>query len=117
MSYCGPAGGFEVFKAADNGIFVGGNNNIVESCILHGNRDTGLQISRYASSAAKSEWPANNLILNCESYDSYDPATGENADGFAAKLTVGAGNVFRGCVAHNNIDDGWDLYTKTGAWT
>ena len=23
------------------------------------------------------------------------------------------GNVFRGCVAHHNIDDGWDLFTKT----
>jgi hypothetical protein len=38
---------------------------------------------------------------------------GENADGFAAKLTSGTGNVFRYDVSHNNIDDGWDLYTKT----
>src|SRR6185369_6271589 len=55
------------------------------------------------------------LILNCESYDNYDlpPGGGENADGFACKLTAGNGNVFRGCVSHNNIDDGWDLYTKT----
>jgi hypothetical protein len=61
------------------------------------------------------DWPAYNLILNCESYDNYDapPGAGENADGFAAKLTVGEGNVFRGCVSHNNIDDGWDLYTKS----
>jgi hypothetical protein len=26
---------------------------------------------------------------------------------------VGPGNVFRGCVAHHNSDDGWDLYTKS----
>jgi len=38
---------------------------------------------------------------------------GENADGFASKLTSGTGNVFRYDVSHNNIDDGWDLYTKT----
>ncbi|MGC5412632.1 right-handed parallel beta-helix repeat-containing protein, partial [Streptomyces sp. DT225] len=38
---------------------------------------------------------------------------GEDADGFAAKLTAGPGNVFRYTVSHNNIDDGWDLYTKT----
>src|SRR5690606_23452376 len=31
-----------------------------------------------------------------------------------AKLTSGVGNVFRGNVAHHNIDDGWDLYTKAG---
>src|SRR5690606_24651255 len=37
-----------------------------------------------------------------------------NADGYAAKLTSGEGNIFRGTIAFNNIDDGWDLYTKVG---
>jgi hypothetical protein len=36
----------------------------------------------------------------------------ENADGFAAKLTCGEGNVFDGCISYNNSDDGWDLYAK-----
>ena len=63
--------------------------------------------------ATNKEWPSNNLILNCTSFDNRDPAE-NNADGFAAKLTVGEGNVFDGCIAHNNIDDGWDLYTKLG---
>jgi len=105
----------EVKGSADNGIYVAGNNNVIEGCVTHGNRDTGLQIGRAASSDAMALWPVNNLILNCESYDNYDvpPGGGENADGFAAKLTVGGGNVFRGCVSHNNIDDGWDLYTKS----
>ena len=35
-----------------------------------------------------------------------------NADGFAAKITCGEGNVFRGCMAYNNLDDGWDLFSK-----
>src|SRR5262249_45339934 len=35
---------------------------------------------------------------------------GENADGFACKLAIGAGNVFRGCRAWNNSDDGWDFF-------
>ena len=108
--------GLVVRGSADNGIYVAGNENIVESCVTHANRDTGLQLGRFRSSATSiTEWPTNNLILNCESYDNYDapPGSGENADGFAAKLTVGPGNVFRGCVAHHNIDDGWDLYTKT----
>jgi hypothetical protein len=111
--------GLTVRKAADNGIYVAGSHNIVENCVTHGNRDTGLQLGRDSSSAAREDWPSDNLILNCESYDNYDapPGGGENADGFAAKLTVGDGNVFRGCVSHHNIDDGWDLYTKsdTGA--
>jgi hypothetical protein len=107
--------GLEVKGSADNGIYVAGNSNVVERCVVHDNRDTGLQIGRASSSTPNAEWPSNNLILNCESYDNYDapPGTGENADGFAAKLTSGTGNVFRGCVAHHNIDDGWDLFTKT----
>jgi hypothetical protein len=52
-------------------------------------------------------------VLNTDSYANYDPANaGENADGFAAKLYVGPGNVFRGCRAWNNADDGWDLFAS-----
>ena len=108
--------GLDIRGSADNGVYVAGNHNIVERCVMHGNRDTGLQIGRADSSQSQqADWPSDNLILNCEAYDNYDspPGAGENADGFAAKLTVGPGNVFRGCVSHHNIDDGWDLYTKT----
>lgn len=41
----------------------------------------------------------------------FDPDTkGGNADGFACKMHNGKGNVFRGCRAWHNSDDGWDLY-------
>ena len=36
----------------------------------------------------------------------------EDADGFAAKLTTGDGNVFDGCISAYNADDGWDLFAK-----
>jgi fibronectin type 3 domain-containing protein len=104
--------GLEVMGAGDNGIFIGGNNNNIELCVTHHNRDSGLQLGRHSSSAPQSEWPANNLILNCTSFDNFDPDNGEDADGFACKLTTGPGNVFRGCIAHHNVDDGWDLFTK-----
>ncbi|XVU22480.1 cellulose-binding protein [Actinoplanes sp. CA-054009] len=104
--------GIVVERAGDNGIFVGGSNNIFERTITRFNRDSGLQISRIASDTPNSQWPANNLVLSAESHDNAD-SDGEDADGFAAKLTVGGGNVFRYAVSHNNIDDGWDLYTKT----
>jgi pectate disaccharide-lyase len=103
--------GLIVERAGDNGIFVGGSNNIIERCITRFNRDTGLQLGRATSSDTFAQWPANNLIISCESHDNMDP-TGENADGFASKLTTGPGNIFRYDVAHNNSDDGWDLYTK-----
>ena len=104
--------GLVVERAGDNGIFVGGSNNIFERTVTRFNRDTGLQLSRIASDTPNSQWPANNLVLSAESHDNAD-SDGEDADGFAAKLTVGTGNVFRYAVSHNNIDDGWDLYTKT----
>ncbi|ANS66663.1 polysaccharide lyase [Streptomyces lincolnensis] len=104
--------GFTVERAGDNGIYVGGSNNVIERTVTRHNRDTGLQLGRIASSTPSSAWPANNLILSAQSHDNVD-SDGEDADGFAAKLTTGKGNVFRYAVAHNNIDDGWDLYTKT----
>ncbi|MGS2590425.1 right-handed parallel beta-helix repeat-containing protein [Streptomyces hebeiensis] len=108
--------GLVVERAGDNGIFVGGSNNVIERTVTRFNRDTGLQLSRIASDTPRDQWPANNLVLSAESHDNAD-SDGEDADGFAAKLTVGSGNVFRYAVSHNNIDDGWDLYTKsdTGA--
>ncbi|OPG11267.1 RICIN domain-containing protein [Microbispora sp. GKU 823] len=104
--------GLVVERAGDNGIFVGGSDNIIERTVTRFNRDTGLQLSRIASDTPRDQWPSNNLILSAESHDNAD-SDGEDADGFAAKLTVGSGNVFRYAVSHNNIDDGWDLYTKT----
>ncbi|MEU6880796.1 CBM35 domain-containing protein [Streptomyces sp. NPDC046712] len=104
--------GVVVERAGDNGIFVGGSNNVIERTVTRFNRDTGLQLSRIASTTPREQWPSNNLVLSAESHDNAD-SDGEDADGFAAKLTVGTGNVFRYAVAHHNIDDGWDLYTKT----
>jgi hypothetical protein len=109
--------GLDFTRSAGNtkGFTVGGNYNIVENSRFYANGDTGLQISRTDGTAQEiAEWPSYNLILNSTSFDNRDPAD-NNADGFAAKLTSGIGNIFRGCLAHNNIDDGWDLYTKAGS--
>ncbi len=106
--------GFEITQAGDNGMLLSGSNNIIEMMVFNDNEDTGLQISRYRTEAAKiTDWPSNNLIKNCTSKNNCDEATMENADGFAAKLTCGEGNVFDGCISYNNSDDGWDLYAKT----
>ncbi|OQP60758.1 InlB B-repeat-containing protein [Niastella populi] len=105
--------GLIIESAGDNGLLLSGDNNTIERCIFRRNADSGLQLSRYNTSYNSiSQWPSNNLILNCEAHDNKDPDN-EDADGFAAKLTSGNGNVFRNCVSHHNIDDGWDLYTKS----
>ncbi|GLW69576.1 silent information regulator protein Sir2 [Kitasatospora phosalacinea] len=104
--------GLTVQHAGDNGIYVGGSHNVIERTVTRYNRDSGLQLGRISSSTPASQWPSDNLVLSAESHDNAD-SDGEDADGFAAKLTVGPGNVFRYAVSHHNIDDGWDLYTKT----
>ncbi|MEV0609508.1 cellulose-binding protein [Polymorphospora rubra] len=108
--------GIIVERAGDNGILLAGNNNIIERTVTRHNRDSGLQLSRLVANAPRDQWPSNNLVVSTVSHDNVD-SDGEDADGFAPKLTVGPGNVFRYTVAHNNIDDGYDLYTKsdTGA--
>ena len=107
--------GIDICGAGDNGMYIGGSYNTVEYCEFYNNRDTGLQIGRQESSHNSiNQWPSYNLVKNCTSHNNYDNETyGENADGFAAKLTVGYGNVFDGCIAYRNSDDGWDLYAKS----
>lgn len=110
--------GFDVTRSANSqkGIQVSGSYNTVDNVMTYRNGNTGLQISRYKSTDNWEDWPSHNLILNCTSYLNAD-AGYEDADGFAAKLTVADGNVFDGCIAAYNADDGWDLFAKveTGA--
>lgn len=105
--------GINICNAGDNGMLLSGDYNRIELCVFDGNRDTGLQVSRNNTKYNKVEqWPSYNYILNCTSRNNSDPS-GENADGFAPKLTCGNGNVFDGCLAYNNVDDGWDCYAKS----
>lgn len=108
--------GIDFARSAGNtkGFTVGGSHNIIELCRFYEHGDTGLQISRTDDATDIAEWPSYNLILNSDSFANRDPSD-NNADGFAAKLTSGVGNVFRGAIAYNNVDDGWDLYTKAGS--
>ena len=107
--------GFDVTNSADakDGARLCGNYNVVDNCNFYNNGNTGLQISAYNNSNdAREDWPSYNLVLNCSSFSNADKGY-EDADGFAAKLTVGDGNVFDGCISYNNADDGWDLFAKT----
>lgn len=99
----------ELTRAAGNGMRSSGSHNIFDSMVFSFNAGTGFQLS---GSGAPENWPAHNLVVNSEAHDNRDPSD-INADGFAAKLGVGPGNVFRDNVSHHNIDDGWDLYNRT----
>lgn len=90
---------------------VAGSHNRLERLVARNNADTGIWITANGVYTSPSLWPSHNLVLNSDSYNNRDDS-GINADGFAAKLGVGAGNLFDGCLAYNNADDGWDLFNK-----
>lgn len=86
------------------GVWIKGSHNVFELLDLHHNMGPGLFIKDGA-------W---NLVLNSDSHHNYDPYTsngaGQSADGFGAHVGPNQpGNVFRGCRAWANTDDGFDL--------
>lgn len=81
-----------------------GSNNIYEMLSMH----DGMAIGFYLLSGA------NNLILNCDAYRNFDyfseDGRGGNTDGFGCHPAAGGtGNIFRGCRAWFNSDDGYDV--------
>jgi hypothetical protein len=100
------------------GIWISGSNNTFELINAHNNMGPGLFIQD----------GGGNLVLNSDSHDNFDPLTsngaGESADGFGAHISANhPGNVFRGCRAWWNSDDGFDLInafssvTIENSWT
>ena len=80
-----------------------GSHNIYERLSMHDGMGIGFYLSR----------GRGNLILNCDAWNNHDPISGNrlggNVDGFGAHPRVGdVGNVFRGCRAWFNADDGFD---------
>lgn len=87
-----------------------GSHNLIENVKAYRNDDTGIQISS-PDNVGHPLWASDNRVLNSESYSNED--TGKiNADGFAVKMRVGEGNRLENCYAHDNIDDGFDLFNK-----
>lgn len=101
--------GIELTRAGGNGMRLSGSHNVIENVVFSFNGNSGFQMS---GGSDPDLWPAHNLVLDSLAHDNCDEAA-FNADGFAAKLGVGPGNVFGGNVAHHNIDDGFDLYNRT----
>ncbi len=93
-------------------IYSRGNYNIYEEISMHDNVGTGLR--HYNG--------GHNLFLNCDSYRNWDNVSedgkGGNNDGFGCHPnTNGAGNVFKGCRAWFNSDDGFDIIRSGSAVT
>ena len=87
-----------------------GSHNLIENVTAYRNDDTGIQISS-VDKIGRPLWASHNRVVNSESFSNEDPGK-INADGFAVKMRVGEGNRLEGCYAHDNIDDGYDLFNK-----
>ena len=103
--------GIVVRNSPSAGIHLSGSHNFISDCETYENKDTGILICSWPGTP-RSSWPEDNRVLHCSSHDNCDDAL-ENADGFGAKLSIGEGNIFSGCTAYRNVDDGFDLYTKS----
>ncbi|MCB0847512.1 MAG: DUF4990 domain-containing protein, partial [Bacteroidetes bacterium] len=84
-------------------VYSWGDHNIFERISMHDNKGTGL---RHRNGGY-------NLFLNCDAYNNHDDVSedkkGGNVDGFGCHPKAGGvGNVFKGCRAWFNSDDGFD---------
>ncbi|HEY4148054.1 MAG TPA: T9SS type A sorting domain-containing protein [Chitinophagaceae bacterium] len=92
-----------------------GSNNIYEMLTMH----DGMAIGFYLTKGG------NNLVLNCDAYNNWDNVSedklGGNVDGFGChpnKQGLGyTNNVFKGCRAWFNSDDGYDCINAFEAVT
>ena len=80
-----------------------GSHNVFERLALHDGQAIGVYHVR----------GSDNLFLNCDAWNNWDSTSedgkGGNVDGFGCHPTKGStGNVFRGCRAWFNSDDGYD---------
>jgi hypothetical protein len=93
------------------------SHNIFEQIVIH-DCGFGMHIGGMSD---------DNLILNCDIYNIYDPYSTsvvggvsvpnpyEDGDGFSIGYdNAGTFNTFRGCRAWNIADDGWDLWKNDG---
>lgn len=86
----------------------GGSNCVIERVNIHDGMGIGIYFTR----------GSDNLVLNCDAYNNYDPVSengkGGNCDGFGFHLNKASytGNAIRGCRAWRNSDDGIDLISN-----
>lgn len=89
-----------------------GSHNIYEALTMHDGQAIGIYALR----------GSNNLFLNCDAYRNHDftseDGKGGNVDGFGAHPARGStNNVFRGCRAWLNSDDGFDCISASESVT
>ena len=78
-------------------------------CILE-----GLDVYGCCNAGIQLRSGGHNMVINCDSHENFDyQDNGGNADGFADKQgSACPGNIYIGCRAWGNSDDGWDSFQR-----
>lgn len=89
-----------------------GSHNLYERLEMRDGQAIGFWLGR----------GSDNLVLNCDAFNNHDFTSGNkrggNVDGFGFHAPRGStGNVFRGCRAWYNSDDGFDFISSSEAVT
>lgn len=87
-----------------------GDHNVFEQLVMRDGQGIGFWLGR----------GSHNLVLNCDAYHNHDATSeggrGGNVDGFGFHVRQGSvNNVFRGCRAWFNSDDGFDSINTSEA--
>ena len=90
---------------SENFRIANGSYNTFENIACHDGMGIGFYLLRNSH---------HNLFVNCDGYNNYDPISesgkGGQNDAFGCHVNAGnPGNIFIGCRAWNNSDDGYDL--------
>ena len=73
----------------------------------------GLDVYGCCNAGIQLRSGGHNMVINCDSHDN-----GGNADGFADKQgSACPGNIYIGCRAWGNSDDGWDSFQRVTSGT
>lgn len=102
--------GITIRYAGYKGIWLEGSQYcILENLDVYGCCNAGIQLRS----------GGHNLVLNCDAHENFDyQDNGGNADGFADKQgSACPGNIYIGCRAWGNSDDGWDSYQRETSGT
>jgi hypothetical protein len=89
-----------------------GDHNRYEQLQMHDGQAIGFWLGK----------GSHNLVLNCDAWQNYDYTSedhrGGNVDGFGFHVPPGSvGNIFRGCRAWFNSDDGFDFISTAESVT
>lgn len=92
------------------GIYIKGNNNILDGCYVHDNKISGIHIADGGYILPYGNQASYNEIKNCTVKNNSDVNTsgGGNADGIS--ISAGTGNMIHHNWAEHNSDDGIDTW-------